>query len=349
MGFKQEITIGNKTIGKDRPTFIIGEAGVNHNGDMNLAKKLVDVAVEAKVDAVKFQSFKPEELILESVEKAAYQKVTTGNSESQFEMLQKLRIDIEQTKELQKYAENKGIIFLTTPFDSYSLDELDALNLPAYKISSTDFTNIQFIEQVAAKNKPIILSCAMTYLKEVKYVLEKVEHLNPELVLLHCTANYPTPSDEINLNVLHTLKEESEVLLGYSDHSQGLGASPYAVAMGATVIEKHFTLDKSMEGPDHEASLDPAELKCLVQEIRRVETFLGGYEKRPTASESNTRAKLQKCFVAARSISKGEQFTSENLIAKRTGGEGISAINYHELLNQKANKDYLVNEIISNE
>jgi len=346
MGFKQEFSIGNKWIGQRHSTFIIGEAGVNHNGDISIAKKLIDVAISAGVDAVKFQSFKPEELILKSVEKAAYQKETTGNAESQFEMLQKLRIDVDQTFELKRYAESNGIIFMTTPFDEFSLHELDELELSAYKISSTDFTNVSFVETVAKKGKPIIISCAMSYLDEVQYILNRLEPINVEVVLLHCTANYPTPETEVNLRVLDTLSATSDVLLGYSDHTKGIGASPYAVALGAHVIEKHFTLDKSMDGPDHEASLDPAELKEFVAEIRKVEKLMGSGEKIPTVSESNTRQKLQKCIVAAQPIAKGAEFSPTNIIARRTGGEGISAIRYYELLGMKATQQFSINDII---
>jgi len=347
MQFNKDITIAERQISESSPTYIIAEAGVNHNGDMELAKQLIDVAADAKADAVKFQSFKTESLILESVEKAAYQKSTTGVEDSQFQMLKKLEMSIEQMKELKGYCEEKGITFITTPFDEDSLDELDELDVPAYKISSTDLTNIAFIEKVAAKNKPMILSTGMSYLEEIESVLEQVHAINQDVIILQCTGNYPTQADNINLKILDTFKSTFNVLVGFSDHSEGVGASPFAVALGAKLIEKHFTLDKDMEGPDHAASLSPDELKNLVSSIRTVEQYLGDAKKRPTDSEEETRKKLQKCLVAAQDILSGEFFSSENIVAKRTGGEGISALRYKEVLGQVADRSYSKNEIIS--
>ena len=242
MNFKKEIKIADKVISNDSPVFIIAEAGVNHDGDMEKAKKLIDIAVEAKVDAVKFQAFKSEELILENVKKAQYQKQNTGEKHNQFEMLKKLEISLEDNEELQNYCKERNIIFLTTPFDEVSLDQLDSLDLPAYKVSSTDTTNIPFLRKVASKGKPIIISSGMSYFSEVEKALSEIHKINTELVLLQCTANYPVSFDEVNLNVLNTYKENFDILIGYSDHSEGVGAAPYAIPMGANVIEKHFCL-----------------------------------------------------------------------------------------------------------
>ncbi|MBL4752377.1 MAG: N-acetylneuraminate synthase [Flavobacteriales bacterium] len=346
MHFNNNIRIADRLISESSPTYIIAEAGVNHNGDIALARQLIDVAVEAKVDAVKFQSFKTESLILESVEKAAYQKVTTGASDSQFQMLKKLEMSVEQMIDLQAYCTERGITFITTPFDEDSLDELDALNLPAYKVSSTDLTNIAFVEKVAAKGKPVILSTAMSYIDEIQEVLRQVHPINQDIIILQCTGNYPTQPENINLKILNTYWETFDMLVGFSDHSAGVGASPFAVARGAKVIEKHFTLDKSMEGPDHIASLDPSELKELVSNIRTVEQYLGNPEKRPTASEEESRKKLQKCLVASKNILAGEFFTRDNIIGKRTGGIGISAMKYKEVIGLTATRDYSINEII---
>jgi N,N'-diacetyllegionaminate synthase len=340
------LTVAGIKIGADEPCFIIAEAGVNHGGDMHVARQLVDVAVEAQANAVKFQAFKTENLILKNIEKANYQKQTTESSESQYNMLKRLEISIAETTELKKYCDSRGIIFLTTPFDEGSLDELDDLNLPAYKVASTDTTNIGFLRKVAQKNKPVFLSTGMSYFSEVERAVKDIQRFNQSLVVLQCTANYPTDDSEANLRVLDTFRENLGVLIGYSDHTMGVGASPYAVAMGACVVEKHFTLDPANEGPDHRASLSPEGLKEYVKTIRRVESYLGSKLKAPTDSELETRNSLQKCLVASRSIKKGEVFSDDNIVAKRTGGVGISPMELDSLLGLIASRDYQMNEII---
>ena len=346
MKFNNQITIGHKVINENSPTFIIGEAGVNHGGDINLAKKLIDLAADAGVDAVKFQTFKADNLILKNIDKAPYQKKTTESSESQYEMLKKLEVSNEENILLKKYSESKGLIFLTTPFDEESLDSLDNLDIDAYKIASTDTTNLPFLEKVAKKSKPIILSTGMSYLSEVKKALAVIHKFNKDLVLLQCTANYPIDDKEANIAVLNTFKREFDVLLGYSDHSEGTGAAPYSIPLGAKIIEKHFTLDKEMSGPDHRASLSPNELFSLVKIIRKVDQYIGTKEKIPTDSELATRKSLQKCLVAKDKISKDDVFSLENIVAKRTGGNGISPIEYYKLAGKKASKDYAKDEII---
>lgn len=344
--FSKQIQIGNKTISEQDKTFIIAEAGVNHNGDMKLAKEMIDAAADTGVDAVKFQTFKADKLILKDIEKAPYQKVTTDSGETQFDMLKRLEVTKEQTRELKDYCQKKNIIFLSTPFEKTSLDELDELGVSAFKIAATDLTNIQFLRQAAEKGKPIILSAGMCYLEEVQRALEALYPINKDIVLLQCTANYPIQDTEANINVIRTFKESFDILVGYSDHSQGVGASPYAVAVGAKVIEKHFTLDKSMEGPDHKASVTPEELKQLVLDIRRVERYLGDGIKMPSCSEQMTRKSLQKCLIANKDIKEGEKFSSENIVAKRTNGEGISALYYDSIIGKAANRNYDSNEII---
>ena len=346
MNFQKEIHIGSKTLSDTSAVFIIAEAGVNHGGDMNVAQKLIDIAADAGADAVKFQAFKTEHLILNHVEKAPYQKKTTDNAESQFEMLKKLEVTKEQNLELKKYCENRNIIFLTTPFDEASLDEIDELDLPAYKIASTDTTNLLFLKKVAQKGKPIFLSTGMTYLSEIELALQAIYPYNKDVVLLQCTANYPIADDEVNLNILNTFKKSFNMLLGYSDHSVGVGAAPYAIPMGVKVVEKHFTIDKTLEGPDHRASLSPEELKDFVITVRRVEKYMGSFVKTPNLSEIKTRSSLQKCLVAKSSIKKGELFTEENIIAKRTGGNGISPIYYKEIVGKTADKDFSHDEQI---
>lgn len=346
MDFCKEISIVDKYISNASQTFIIAEAGVNHNGDMNLARKMIDVAAEAGADAVKFQTFKAEKLILKNIEKAPYQKITTNSNESQYDMLKHLEVTKEQIKELMEYCQKKNIIFLSTPFEKTSLDELDELGVVAFKIAATDLTNIQFLRQVAEKGRPIILSAGMCYLEEVQRALEALYPINRNVVLLQCTANYPIQDEEANINVIRTFKEAFDILVGYSDHSQGVGASPYAVAAGAKVIEKHFTLDRHMEGPDHKASVTPKELQQLISDIRRVEKYLGDGIKMPSCSEQMTRKSLQKCLVAAGTINAGEKFSNENIVAKRTNGVGISALYVDDIVGRTAYREYKVDDII---
>lgn len=328
------------------PVFIIAEAGVNHGGDMALAEQLIDVADKAGVNAVKFQAFKTENLILTNVAKAPYQQQTTDAKQSQYEMLKSLEVTKEQNVHLKTYCEQKGVLFLTTPFDEGSLDELDELNVAAYKVASTDTTNIPFLKKIAAKGKPVILSTGMSYFSEVELALKEIQPINKDIILLQCTANYPIEDKEANLNVINTFKRHFDMLVGYSDHTVGVGAAPYAVPMGAKILEKHFTLDKSQEGPDHRCSLDPQELKDFVKEVRKVEQFMGTEQKLPTISESRTRSSLQKCFVAAVDIKKGEILSEDNLVAKRTGGKGISPINYKSVFGTVAKSDFAKDEII---
>lgn len=346
MKFNKNITIENFELNDNSKTFIIAEAGVNHGGDIGVAKKLIDLASEAGADAVKFQAFKTESLILESVKKASYQQRTTNANESQFDMLKKLEVTKEQNLELKKYAKEKSIIFLTTPFDEVSLDEIDELDLPAYKIASTDTTNLPFLKKVAKKGKPIFLSTGMCYLSEIQMALETIYEFNKDVVLLQCTANYPIKDSEANLNIINTFKNTFDVLVGYSDHTVGTGAAAFAIPMGAKVVEKHFTLDKSLEGPDHTASLSFEELKEFVLLVRKVDSFMGSNIKKPNLSELNTRGSLQKSLVASSSIKKGDLFTEENIIAKRTGGVGISPIYYKDIISREANKNYLKDDII---
>jgi len=346
MKFNKKLNIQGKEISQNSPTFVIAEAGVNHGGDMNIAKKLIDLASGAGADAVKFQTFRAKHLILNSVQKAPYQKKTTEATESQFDMLKKLEVSREQNLELKRYCKEKNIIFLTTPFDESSLDEIDELDLPAYKIASTDTTNLPFLKKVAKKGKPIFLSTGMTYLSEVQMALETMYEFNKDIVLLQCTANYPIRDDEANLAVINTFKKHFHILVGYSDHTVGTGAAAFAIPMGASIVEKHFTLDKTQEGPDHKASLSPDELKEFVKIVRKVDAFMGSSIKKPNLSETKTRISLQKCMVAKCNIKKDEKFTEKNIIAKRTGGKGISPIYYNDILGTQSNKNYLKDELI---
>lgn len=346
MMVNKRIKVGDFEISEDTPVFIIAEAGVNHCGDIDIAKRLIDIASKSGANAVKFQAFKTDHLILRGVEKAPYQKQNCDIKESQFDMLKKLEITKEQNRELKKYCDEKDIIFLTTPFDEMSLDELDTIDLAAYKIASTDITNLLFLKRVAQKGKPVFLSTGMSYFSEVEIALKEMYPYNKDIVLLQCTANYPIRDDEANLSVINTYKSYFDIFVGYSDHTIGIGAGPYAVAMGAKVIEKHFTMDKTLGGPDHKASLSPAELKEFVKQIRKVEEYMGKPTKVPALSEIKTRQSLQKCLVASKDIRKGEIFTMENIIAKRTGGKGVSPIYYHDFIGKIADRDYKIDEVL---
>ncbi len=346
MNFNKMITVGDKIISEDSHTFIVAEAGVNHNGDMFLARQMIDVAAECGVDAVKFQSFHAKHLILEEIDKAPYQKKTTDNSETQSDMLKKLEVSIDEMQKLKKYAEERGLIFLSTPFEEVSLEELSTINVDAYKIAATDLTNIHFLRQVAQKNKPIFLSAGMCYMEEVQMALNAILPINKNVILLQCTANYPISDNEANIGVISLFKDRFDMLVGYSDHSQGVGASPFAVALGAKVIEKHFTLDRNMEGPDHKASVEPDELKEMVNSIRRAEQYIGNGIKMPTVSEQFTRKSLQKCLVAKKEIKCGEAFTEENIVAKRTNGVGVAAVYFDDYIGKISQSNYKCNDII---
>lgn len=347
MDFNRKIEINNHSIHPQSATYIIAEAGVNHGGDMKLAEKLIDVAVEAGADAVKFQAFKPKNLILSSVGKAPYQKETTDVGESQFDMLTKLQLQKEHYIQLKDYCDSKGITCLITPFDEESLEELESIGLTAYKVASTDTTNLPFLKKIAATGKPVILSTGMSYLQEVELALREMYPINKDVILLQCTANYPIKDEEANLNVVKSFSKKFTTLIGYSDHSVGIGASPYAVALGAKVVEKHFTLDKEADGPDHRASLNPNELIEFVKTIRKVEKFVSDDGiKKPTLSESYTRNSLQKCLVAKNVIPAGAVIKESDLVAKRTGGKGISPIYYSSLVGKVASKKYEIDDII---
>ncbi|MGE7769396.1 N-acetylneuraminate synthase [Viridibacillus arvi] len=347
--FNKSIKIANKVINESSPVFIIAEIGVNHNGDFELAKKMIDEAVEAKVDAVKFQSFYPDELLLEDAPKALYQLKTTNITESQYDMLMKLMISPTQMAQLKDYVEEKGLIFLSTPFDDKSIDDLEEMNVPAYKVSSTDTTNLLFLKKIARKKKPIILSTGMCTMEEIDQAINVIsEEQNFDVVLLHCTSNYPTAFNEVNMRAISTLKAKFNTIVGYSDHTEGVGIAPYTLPLGVKVIEKHFTLDKQMEGPDHRASLNKEELITLVNDIRQVELSLGSSIKEPTDSEIYTKKHMQKRLVIQKEVLKDEVLTENHLTAKRSS-DGIAANNVFLYLGKKVNKDLKVNHILSKE
>ena len=328
--------------------FIIAEAGVNHNGDINLAKQLIDIAVEAGADAVKFQTFKTENLVSKNAQKASYQKKTTDTNESQFEMIKKLELDIDTHYELMAYCNNKNIIFLSTPFDLDSIDLLNNLKLKIFKIPSGEITNLPYLRKIGNLNKTVILSTGMSNMKEIKYALDTLTNagtLKENITILHANTMYPTPMCDVNLKAMVTIGNTFDISYGYSDHTLGIEVDIAAVAMGASVIEKHFTIDKTMEGPDHKASLEPNELISMVQGIRNVEIALGSSIKKPSPSEIPNINVARKSIVANIDINKGELLTKDNLAIKRPGN-GISPMRWDEIIGTKALKNYEKDELI---
>jgi len=315
-----EIKLANKLIGKGMPCFIIAEAGVNHNGDVNLAKRLIDAAREAEADAVKFQSFKAGEVVSKCAEKARYQQETTGDGESQLEMIRKFELTERDFGDLSTYARKKGIIFLSSPFDKRSVDLLDELGVPAFKIPSGEITNFPLLKHIARKGKPIILSTGMSTLGEIEEALEAIrEGGTEEIILLHCVSSYPAKVEDMNLKAIETLGKGFNLPVGLSDHTLGITIAIAAVALGAAALEKHFTLDKNLPGPDHKASLTPEELNQMIMVVRQVEKAMGDGIKSPTEEEEKIKRVVRRSIVARVEISKGTLITEEMLDIKRPG------------------------------
>lgn len=316
MGAK--VKVGDKWIGEGEPTFIIAEAGVNHNGSIELAKRLVDAASEAGADAVKFQTFRADRVVSATAPKAEYQIRTTGSSETQFDMLRRLELPPKAHRELQAYCQERGVLFMSTPFDEESADLLNELGVPVFKIGSGEINNWPFLEYVARKGKPVILSTGMSYLSEVDEAVRVIRESGcDQLVLLHCVSNYPADPADVNLRAMHTMAAAFQVPVGYSDHTLGIEVAIAAVALGACVIEKHFTLDRDLPGPDHRASLEPDELRELVAGIRMVEQALGNGAKRPAPSEMQNRLVVRRSLAAAVDLSEGTIISPEMLKAVR--------------------------------
>ncbi|MBW1726254.1 MAG: N-acetylneuraminate synthase [Deltaproteobacteria bacterium] len=339
------IRIGSSEIGVGNPCFIIAEAGVNHNGDINLAKKLIDVASNAKANAIKFQTFVSEDLVAKDVEIVGYQKENIGKTISQLEMLKNLELSLDEFRELKNYCDEKKIIFLST-LHTYSgiLEFMDAL-LPAYKIGSGDLTNFVFLEKLAKRKKPMILGTGMATLEEVMEACELIKRYHENIIMLHATTNYPCPLEEVNLNAMKTMQEKLDCLVGYSDHTEGITVPIMAVAMGAVVIEKHFTFDKNLPGPDHKASLDPQELTKMIAEVRRAERALGSHEKIPVPSEIEIMKAVRKSVVARVDIEKGMVLREEMLAIKRPA-TGISPKKFYSLIGKRLNRSIKKDQII---
>lgn len=327
-------------------TFIIAEAGPNHNGDFDTALRLVDAAKRAGVDCVKFQTFVSEELISKRAEKAEYQKKTTGADESQYEMLKKLELSFDQFRELKKYCDETGIMFLSTPFDIPSVRFLQELDIAFWKIPSGEITNYPYLVEIAKTHKDVVMSTGMCEMEEIAAAIKVLrENGAGRISLLHCNTEYPTPYEDVNLKAMDTLRDYFHVPVGYSDHALGFSVPVAAVARGAQIIEKHFTLDKNMVGPDHKASLEPQELCDMVSAIRSIEKALGSSEKKPSASERKNIAVARKSIVARTAIKAGEILTEQKLAVKRPGS-GISPMKWNEVVGMVASKDYIEDEMI---
>ena len=334
-----------------RHVLIIAEAGVNHNGSIEIAKQLVDKAVEAGADVIKFQTFKAEKLVSKSAKQAEYQKKNIGNEadESQLNMLKKLELSEDDHQMLIDYCQKRGIQFFSTAFDMGSIEYLHSLNLGLWKIPSGEITNYPYIKKIAMYHEPVILSTGMCEMNDINAAMNVLLNngvKRSQITILHCNTEYPTPYEDVNLRAMTSLKDEFKVEVGYSDHTKGIEVPIAAVALGATVIEKHFTLDRNMEGPDHKASLEPDELKAMVSAIRNIEKAIGGDgTKHISESERKNIAIARKSIVAACDIKAGESFTEENLTVKRPGN-GISPMKWDEIVGMTAKRDFEEDELI---
>lgn len=325
--------------------YIIAEAGVNHNGSFELACKLVDAAKAAGVDCIKFQTFKSRNLVSNNAQKADYQKETTGEG-SQVDMLKKLELSYDEFLALKNYCDRIGISFLSTPFDFDSIEFLNSIDMPFWKIPSGEVTNYPYLFALAKTRKPVMMSTGMCEMAEIEAAIQVLrENGTTEIKLLHCNTEYPTPFEDVNLRAMQTMRDSFGLEVGYSDHTKGIEVPIAAVALGATVVEKHFTLDRNMEGPDHKASLEPNELAAMVTSIRHIEHALGNGNKTPSPSEKKNIAVARKSIVAKCAIKAGELLTEENITVKRPGS-GVSPMRWKDVLGTKAVRDYEEDELI---
>lgn len=340
------VDAGNKEI--IMSTLVIAEAGVNHNGDLALARQLIDAAVMAGADLVKFQTFSADRLVTRHAAKADYQALTTEAGESQYAMIQRLELTREMHESLIAYCERRGIGFFSTGFDSESIDLLAALGMNRFKIPSGEITDLPYLRHVGRYGKPVILSTGMATLGEIEAALEVLAQAGTPrdlVTVLHCNTEYPTPIADVNLRAMLSIRDAFAVAVGYSDHTTGIEVAIAAVALGAEIIEKHFTLDRELPGPDHKASLEPNELKAMVAAIRNVEQAMGDGIKRPSASEASNRLIARKSLVAACTIHAGETFSEANVTTKRPGS-GLSPMRWDEVIGQKAPRDFAADELI---
>lgn len=328
--------------------FIIAEAGVNHNGDMSIAYKLIDAAIESGADAIKFQTFKAERLVTRTAAKAEYQQKTSNSSESQFQMIKRLELSLKDHKDLIRYCDSRGIIFLSTPFDIDSVNLLIELNLEIFKIPSGEITNLPLLRHIGNLKRKIILSTGMSSLSEINDALEVLINAGTKkenIIVLHANTMYPTPFEDVNLNAMLTIRDKFDIEVGYSDHTLGIEVDIAAVALGAKVIEKHFTLDNKMNGPDHNSSLEPNKLKEMIKAIRNIEIALGSFEKKCSSSEEPNLIPSRKSIVASQKIKKGDYLTENNLTTKRPS-TGRSPMMWDDLIGSIAERDYKIDDIV---
>jgi N,N'-diacetyllegionaminate synthase len=329
-----------------KKVFVIAEAGVNHNGNIEIAQKLINAAKNSDADAVKFQTFKAEKVMSKFAQMADYQKVNTGIDETQLEMIKKLELSYNDFVYLKEYCDKLDIEFMSTPFDYDSIDFLNELDVQHWKIPSGEITNLPYLIKIAKLHKPVILSTGMSTMEDIQAALSILrENGAGDITVLHCTTEYPAPFEDVNLNAMNTIKKDFNIPVGYSDHTKGIEVPIAAVALGAIIIEKHFTLDRTMEGPDHKASLEPDEFKAMVSAIRNVEASLGSGVKKPAPSEQKNMTIARKSIVANCKIKKGEVFTENNITVKRPGN-GISPMKWFEVIGQVAIRDFEEDELI---
>lgn len=361
--FPRKIKIGNKTLGVGFPCFIIAEAGVNHNGSIEIAKKIIDAALKTGADAIKFQTFRTEKLVTHSLKQAKYQVKNTGKKESQYDMLKRLELSYDDFRKLKKYCDLRGMIFLSTPHScKEDVDILNEIGVPAFKLGSSDLTNTPFLEYVARKGKPVIISTGMGTMDEVRDAVKTIKKYNDKIIILHCTTSYPCRLDNVNLKAMINMQKEFNTMVGYSDHTLGTNVSLAAVILGACVIEKHFTLDKKSPGPDHKASIEPYEMMDMIKKIRQTEKLknknstmneipeikkiLGNGTKKPTKKEEEIKKVARKSIVANTHIKKGSIITANMLTIKRPG-TGIEPKYLEEIKKKKAKKNIDKDHVIS--
>lgn len=341
-----DFTIGSRKVGRSQPCFVIAEVGVNHNGDPELARKLILAAARAGADAVKFQAFQTGKLLTKNAPKAEYQKRTTGTGETQQEMIRSLELPLDLYPQLQVEASEKGLIFLSTAFDIDSLDYLANLGLPAFKVPSGELTHPALLERIASKGRPILVSTGMSTLEEVAAAVRLLEAEGARhLCLLQCTSSYPAAPGDANLRAMATMEKAFGLPVGFSDHTEGIEVALGAVALGAVVIEKHLTLDRKMEGPDHQASIEPNEFHSLVRAIRKVESALGTGEKKPVPAEENVASVARRSLVAARDIESGAILTEKDIVCKRPG-TGIAPTQISQVLGRHVGRTIAAGELI---
>ncbi len=343
----KKIKIGDRLIGENQPVFVVAEAGVNYNGRLDLTLKMVDAAKEAGADAIKFQTFRAEQIVVPQTKMAPYQKKNIGKTKSQLEMLKELELKEEFYKPIIKHCKKRNIIFLSTPHGGFeSVDFLESLKVPAFKFGSGDLTNLPLLQYAAKFGKPMILGTGMATMEEVKEAIKTIKKTgNNKIVVLHCTTNYPCPPEEVNLRAMQTMMKELNVLVGYSDHTLGIQVPIMAATLGACIIEKHFTLDKNMPGPDHKASVEPGELKEMVKAVRDAEKILGNDIKKPTSKELIMRKTARKSIVANEDIPKGVRITKRMLAIKRPG-TGLKPKYFYKILGRKTKQDISKDSLI---